>query len=95
MALTPDDEKHALQIQAGVLGRRAGHEFEDTIAERVNSLHFPFVPVELTKSQHVFRGEPATLLLSYLARHHGIRRVSSAVALSTGALATSEVSTPV
>jgi hypothetical protein len=36
MALTPLDEVHALQIQAGILGRKAGHTFEDRIAQEIN-----------------------------------------------------------
>ena len=70
MALKPIDDIHALQIQAGTLGRKAGHKFEDEIAEKINSLEFPFAPVDLP-SGHVFSGCPANLLLSYVARHAG------------------------
>ena len=38
MALNPIDELHAAQIQAGILGRKAGHAFEDAIAAEINSL---------------------------------------------------------
>ena len=41
MALEPVDERHALQIQAGTLGRKAGHSFEDTITARINATSFP------------------------------------------------------
>ncbi len=89
MALDPIDEAHALQIQAGALGRKAGHAFEDRITKEINSLSFPFLPVKLA-SGHVHTGDPAKLLLSYIALRLGFRRVKSAIALSTGALATSE-----
>ncbi len=34
MALNPVNEAHALQIQAGILGRQSGHSFEDQILQR-------------------------------------------------------------
>jgi hypothetical protein len=90
MALTPIDEIHAAQIQAGTLGRRAGHEFEDTIAARINQLPFPFSIASLSSSQHVIVGDPAILLMAYIAQRERTPNVTAAVALSTGALATSE-----
>lgn len=89
MALTPIDNAHALQIQAGALGRRAGHAFEDTIAQRINSFAYP-IDIPVQDEQHVLTGDPAALLLSYIGRHEGISRLRRAIALSTGALATSE-----
>ncbi len=89
MTLTPIDNAHALQIQAGALGRKAGHAFEDTITQRINSFAYPFdVPVQ--DERHVLTGDPAALLLSYIGKHEGISRLRRAIALSTGALATSE-----
>ena len=41
MALDPVDEAHALQIQAGILGRKAGHGFEDTLTTKINSAAYP------------------------------------------------------
>lgn len=89
MPLTPIDEIHALQIQAGVLGRKAGHLFEDTITHEINSLSYPFQtsPIE---QPHLCSGDPALLLLNYIAKREGISNIQSAVAISTGALATSE-----
>lgn len=89
MALTPIDEAHALQIQAGTLGRKAGHAFEDAICAEINGLAFPFEPQGLP-GKHLFKGDPARLILEYLVRHHGEAGISSVAALSTGALATSE-----
>lgn len=89
MALKPIDDIHALQIQAGTLGRKAGHEFEDEIAARINSIAYPFTPSKLQLG-HVFTGCPAILLLTYVSRHAGFATVTKATAISTGALATSE-----
>lgn len=88
MALTPDDNIHALQIQSGLLGRKSGHAFEDKITEEINSLHLPLTP-SLTTG-HVETGDPAQLLINYIARKEGIRNIRNVSALSTGALATSE-----
>lgn len=90
MALTPVDEIHALQIQAGTLGRKAGHAFEDTITQKINSFSYPFQPQVIDNNAHVFTGDPATLLLSFIAANEGVGGLAKAVALSTGALATSE-----
>jgi hypothetical protein len=88
MALQPIDEKHALQIQAGTLGRHTGHDFEGRIAAEINSLAYPCVT--LPPNAHVQRGDPALLLLNYISSAEGIATVIKATAISTGALATSE-----
>lgn len=89
MALTPVDEAHALQIQAGTLGRKAGHSFEDKMTTEINSLRYPF-KIDPMGTGHVFVGDPAIHLLSYIATRLKMPVVSSATAISTGALATSE-----
>jgi hypothetical protein len=89
MALAPLDEIHALQIQAGALGRKAGHTFEATITQAINQFAFP-ASVACDPDRHVFTGNPAELLLSYIGRRLRIDRVMRATAISTGALATSE-----
>lgn len=89
MALNPIDEIHALQIQAGTIGRKAGHAFEDTITQNINTASYPFSPLQVNES-HVLVGDPASLLLSYIAAKEGFPQIEKAVALSTGALATSE-----
>ena len=89
MALTPNDEIHALQIQAGTLGRKAGHAFEDQITNEINSLSYP-TAVCLTQTSHLSVGSPAFLLLNYIASSIGAKSIEKASALSTGALATSE-----
>lgn len=89
MALTPIDEVHALQIQAGTTGRGAGHNFESSLATAINTFQFPLT-ASRPNGRHVFEGDPATLLLRYVASAFNIRRLDSASAIATGALATSE-----
>lgn len=89
MALTPIDSVHALQIQAGTLGRKAGHAFEDNITQEINSLVYPINKMgELVG--HVFTGSPGTLLLAYICTRERLAGIQRASAISTGALATSE-----
>lgn len=88
MALNPIDNVHALQIQAGTLGRKAGHAFEDEITEELNALSGPIIIDDLRS--HVLVGDPALLLLHYIAKREGFRQVLNVTALSTGALATSQ-----
>jgi hypothetical protein len=89
MALTPIDTAHALQIQAGTIGRNAGHDFEAAIAQEINDNTYPFSVAPIGKS-HVFIGFPAISLLHYIGNHLGIKCIQKATAISTGALATSE-----
>lgn len=89
MALTPIDEIHALQIQAGTIGRNAGHKFEEAIAAAINTLRFPLT-IRRPGGRQVFTGDPAELLLQYVASTLEITKLASASAIATGALATSE-----
>lgn len=89
MALEPIDEVHALQIQAGTLGRKAGHKFEDSITQRINDMKYP-VTVPAAMRGHVHTGDPAVQLLNYIGASEKFARITGAVAISTGALATSE-----
>ncbi len=89
MALNPLNEAHALQIQAGTLGRKAGHDFEDTIAKRINEFRYP-MQVSNSGNEHIFNGDPANLLLHYIGIRENIKNLTAASAISTGALATSE-----
>jgi hypothetical protein len=89
MALTPIDEIHALQIQAGTVGRKAGHDFEDTITHSINQQSYP-VNLESIMDAHIATGDPGLILLEYIASYLGENIISSAIAISTGALATLE-----
>ena len=88
MALSPIDEAHALQIQAGTLGRKTGHDFEEQLAQEVNELPMPFKPAHPTGNLHL--GTPAAHLLHHICAGREIGSVDKATAISTGALATSE-----
>jgi hypothetical protein len=88
MALTPIDSTHAAQIQAGMTGRRYGHNFEADLANCINNLPFPqkaAMPI-----QPVFRGEPATVLICFTLTHVGWSHCDRAEAIALGALATAE-----
>ena len=89
MALAPTNPEHALQIQAGTLGRKAGHAFEDRIAGIINGTEYPIVFPNLL-DEHLIIGDPAYSLLHYIASTCGRDTIATATALSTGALATSE-----
>lgn len=89
MALTPNDEVHALQIQAGTLGRKFGHAFEDRITEFINKIEYP-IRFNNFIDTHLSTGEPAYTVLQYITSTYGNYEIEHAVALSTGALATSE-----
>ena len=89
MALTPTDESHALQIQAGIMGRKSGHAFEDHIAHDINTTSYP-LEIDNVPQTHLATGNPARLLLYYIASFCGESSIEDATAISTGALATSE-----
>ncbi len=75
MALTPIDPQHALQIEAGIGGRRAGHKFEDTISDAVNSLKISKISCGI--GRNIFSGNPAELLVRYVANDQSIDTIKS------------------
>ena len=89
MALTPTDESHALQIQAGIIGRKSGHAFEDRIANDINTTSYP-TQIDNIPQTHLATGSPSRTLLNYIASIYGESSIEHATAISTGALATSE-----
>lgn len=88
MALIADNERHAAQIAAGTLGRRAGHAFEKKLAEDLNlvSLTETEIPTEPPGCLQV--GQPAIELLRYVLANEGYGRPSELRALWLGGLAT-------
>ena len=89
MALIPDNEKHLLQIQAGALGRKKGHSFEQEIANYINS--GKVIKINNNKSKNnIITGNPAELLINYIKLFENISEISSITAICTGILATSE-----
>ena len=89
MALEPLDEAHALQIQAGTIGRTTGHTFENLITQDINSHALPMA-VQTQGVAHVLRGSPSQILLNYICSRENIAVLTKVAAISTGALATSE-----
>ena len=90
MALKPLDEAHALQIQAGTLGRRRGHDFEDALTKQINEFGCPYSVPEATSNNHVFDGDASRHLINYICQKEGLQKLVKVSALSTGALATDE-----
>jgi hypothetical protein len=86
--LNPEDERHAAQIAAGVTGRKRGHDFEKTLAVRMNLLQHPFSPLEI--SNHLFVGSPEVWLLSYICQRSNLEPPFDVKAFSTGGHATGE-----
>lgn len=89
MALDPIDKKHALQIQAGALGRKVGHSFEDEITEKISNIQYPISFSNLI-NEHVVNGDPSRLLLQYISSTYGVLSLKKVISISTGALATQE-----
>ncbi len=91
MALNPQNAQHAIQIQAGVLGRNTGHRFEIDLTHRLNNLPMPFAPVALQNfDNHLFIQSPELSLLNYVCSRKKLSKIEKVTAISTGVLATSE-----
>lgn len=88
MPLEPIDATHAAQIQAGIAGRRHGHNFEFILAQHINNLPYP--QRAFTPAAHVFRDDPASVLIGYALTHVGWGQCDRAEAIALGALATAE-----
>ena len=88
MALKPLDLNHAAQIQAGTKGRNRGHDFEYKLADQINKIHYPVCASNL--DSNVFRGDPATTLLSYVTSYVGWEKCERAETVALGSLATAE-----
>ncbi|MCD8055973.1 MAG: hypothetical protein LUE25_04565 [Clostridiales bacterium] len=66
MALTPINEAHKKQIEAGIKGRDNGHKFESILSSEINSLSDKsFFP--LKNNKHLFQGNPAIQLIQYIS----------------------------
>lgn len=89
MALIPDNDQHLLQIQAGTLGRNSGHSFEEYIANYINNNSIE-LENNLDINKNIYSGNPAKLLVEYIAIKERIENVTSIKAICTGILATSE-----
>lgn len=86
MALTPLNDAHRGQIEAGTAGRRQGHGFERSLASQISAGLHGDVPSG--PPGHIYTGSPAQLLVEYIARSHGISHVTRTEAWWLGGLAT-------
>lgn len=87
MALRAENAQHQGQIDAGTKGRVKGHSFERDLAASINRLSFEVI-VPTSNSEHTFVGNPAFLLLQYIANDLGVS-ILQAKAWWLGGLATS------
>jgi hypothetical protein len=85
MALTPENDAHGLQIEAGTVGRNRGHNFEKCLAAGINAMDLSSIPK--SKLSHVERGNPSALLLGYIEQNLG-REILRFKARWLGGLAT-------
>lgn len=88
MSLKPNDAKHALQIQAGVDGRKRGHEFESELSDLINSITQPINQIQ--KSKNVVRGAPHLFLIQKALQLINWTSCTKVEAIALGSLATAE-----
>lgn len=89
MALKPRDKKHKSQIEAGITGRLKGHSFESELSVAINGGQSRFKKASVKREGHLYDGDPATVLASYILQHLGLEKVDSIKAYWLGGLATS------
>ena len=88
MALTPIDSIHALQIQAGIAGRIAGHNFESSLAQTINNLPCPILNKPLP--DYLINGDPEISIVKKGLQVLGWESCHAVEAIALGALATAE-----
>ncbi len=88
MALEPNDAQHALQIQAGTEGRKAGHKYELTLAKEINEYNGGLLVAG--KDEKLFRGNASRALISKTLSYLGWKGAEKIEAIALGALATAE-----
>lgn len=86
MALIPSNETHKKQINAGIAGRKQGHKFESILTDAINSCDLS--NLDKCDNSHLYLGNPAELLLSYISLHEKIH-IENVHAWWLGGLATS------
>jgi hypothetical protein len=89
MALKPRDKKHGAQIQAGITGRLKGHSFESVLSKTIDGCGRGICAPSVKKEGHLYVGDPAILLVSYILQHLRLKRVDSVKAYWLGGRATS------
>lgn len=88
MALIPNDSRHALQIQAGIIGRLAGHKFESNLAQTINNLPCPILQNPLPK--HLVVGNPEIQIVKKALQVLDWDNCHIVEAIALGSLATAE-----
>lgn len=88
MALTPKDSKHALQIQAGIIGRIEGHKFETNLAQAINNLHLPVSQNPLP--ENLINGNPEISIIKKSLEVLGWKKCDKVEAIALGILATAD-----
>ena len=88
MALSPKDSKHALQILAGQIGRKKGHEFEFELAKLINTIN---KKISVSPSiEGVFLDHPEEALIKKCLSICKWTSYDKVEAIALGALATAE-----
>ncbi|MBZ0201055.1 MAG: hypothetical protein K8H86_14380 [Ignavibacteriaceae bacterium] len=88
MALTPNDTKHALQIQAGIVGRKAGHKYEVVLASKINQIK-GVVQSAPTPNRFIY-GNVETDVVRKALSVLGWKKCDKVEAIALGALATAD-----
>jgi len=88
MALTAFDAKHALQIQAGILGRNTGHKYEAELAKQINQL--PFSIRQEPSTNKLIIGSPERSLVNKALEFLRWKNCDKVEALALGTLATAD-----
>jgi len=88
MALEPNNTQHALQILAGIEGRKRGHEFEFELANLINN---NLRPTDFSNEiTGLFTGSPEIPLIKKCLNILNLNSYEKIEAITLGALATSE-----
>ena len=77
------------QIDAGTKGRKRGHSYENVLAQRLNSLQFPYSS-SVQETPVIQKGKPEIILLNKVLSFLGWSKCDNLKAYATGKLATSE-----
>lgn len=88
MALTPNNPRHALQIQAGIAGRIAGHHFETDTAQAINKLPCPIFQKPLPA--HLINENPEISIVKKALQVLDWDNCHTVEAIALGSLATAE-----
>ncbi len=89
MALKARDKQHGVQIQAGIAGRLRGHSFESVLSNTINDCSKELCSPRVPREGHLFVGDPAEIIASYVLQHLGMKRADHLKAYWLGGLATS------